>query len=79
MSTTYQTDISEATDGRRIVSVRFRLQSDQADAPMVIQTFRLYTPDDFSVKAGTHYLGKDPQHTEHHTQDPHQQREYRIP
>ena len=48
--------VRATSDGRMVVSIRFRMKSESAGAPMVVQTFRLYTPEDFTVKSGTHAL-----------------------
>ena len=53
------TRISEATDGRRLVHVEAELQSPDADAPVVITTYEMFTPEGFKVKAnmvGLHLL-----------------------
>lgn len=51
-----KTRISEATDGRRLLHVEDRLQSPDADAPIVCVTFELHIPSDWSIKAGTQGL-----------------------
>lgn len=47
------TRFSEATDGRRLLHVETELQSPDADAPVVIVTYEMFTPEGFKVKANT--------------------------
>lgn len=47
---------SEATDGRRLLHVETRLQSPDADAPIVRATFELFIPSDWSTRSGTQGL-----------------------
>jgi len=51
-----KTRFSEATDGRRLLHVETRLQSPDADAPVVQVTFELHIPSDWSIKSGTQGL-----------------------
>jgi len=51
-----KTEITEAVDGRRLLSVTSRLESPDADAPLIKATYELYVPEDFTIKSGTQAL-----------------------
>ena len=49
-------EITEAIDGRRLLSVTSMLRTEEADAPNVRATYELYVPEDFTIKSGTQAL-----------------------
>jgi hypothetical protein len=49
-------EITEAIDGRRLLSVTSMLRTTEADAPNVRATYELYVPEDFTIKSGTQAL-----------------------
>ena len=51
-----KTEITEAIDGRRLLSVTSTLRTPDADAPDVRATYELYVPEDFTIKSGTQAL-----------------------
>jgi hypothetical protein len=51
-----QTKVDTTADKRRLVHVQFTRQSPDADAPTIEVVYRLYWPEDFTLKADPYVL-----------------------